>query len=219
MQNNTDRVTLYKWASNLAVITIGYNILEGIISIFFGIEDETLALFGFGLDSFVEVISGAGIWHMVKRIRDNGNETLDRFESQALKITGVAFYILSFGLIVSAINNISQGHKPETTLWGVIISSVSILVMWVMIHYKTIIGKALQSEAILADASCAKTCIYLSVILLIASIGYEITGIGGIDAIGAIGIAIFSFREGREAFMKSKGEKCCCQDTCGIKTD
>jgi len=45
----------------LAYITIFYNLAEGIVSVYFGLEDETLSLFGFGLDSFVEVISGVGI--------------------------------------------------------------------------------------------------------------------------------------------------------------
>lgn len=52
---------LYKQANALALITIFYNIVEGIISIYFGLDDETVALFGFGMDSFVEVISGIGI--------------------------------------------------------------------------------------------------------------------------------------------------------------
>lgn len=63
---------LYKTATLLALITIGYNIAEGAVSVWFGAADETLSLFGFGVDSFVEVISGIGIWHMVRRIRSNG---------------------------------------------------------------------------------------------------------------------------------------------------
>ncbi|RJQ41203.1 MAG: hypothetical protein C4550_02195, partial [Nitrospiraceae bacterium] len=170
--------TLYKWASALALITIFYNILEGIISIYFGLEDETVALFGFGLDSFIEVISGIGIWHMVRRLRQNSNENPDIFERQALRITGAAFYLLTTGLIVTSAVNLYQGHKPETTLWGIIISSVSILTMWALIHYKTKVGRQLNSHAILADAACTKVCIQLSVILLLASAGYELTGIG-----------------------------------------
>ena len=66
---NKEKESLYRWAYALALITIFYNILEGLVSVYFGMDDKTLALFGFGLDSFVEVISGVGIWHMVKRIR------------------------------------------------------------------------------------------------------------------------------------------------------
>jgi divalent metal cation (Fe/Co/Zn/Cd) transporter len=211
---NKEKKSLYRWAYALAVITIFYNILEGLVSIYFGIEDKTLALFGFGLDSFVEVISGVGIWHMIKRIRKNYDSNPDRFEMQALKITGTAFYILSTGLIATALINIFQGHKPETTFWGIVISLISIATMWLLIHYKMKVGKQLDSQAIIADANCTKACLYLSIILLLSSAGYELTGIGGLDSIGAIFIAGLSFKEGRESFQKARGLSCSCQGNC-----
>ncbi|MDO9289534.1 MAG: cation transporter [Thermodesulfovibrionales bacterium] len=206
---------LYRWAYVLALITIFYNILEGVVSVFFGIEGETLVLLGFGIDSFVEVISGIGIWHMIRRIRRNNNETYDKFEKDALKVTGTAFYILTAGLIVTASINLYRGHKPETTLWGIIISLVSILSMWLLLHYKIKVGRQLNSQAILADANCTKACMYLSVVLFLSSLGYELTGIGGLDSLGAIAIAALSFREGREAFQKAKGNLTCgCNSAC-----
>ncbi|KKK91105.1 hypothetical protein LCGC14_2716300, partial [marine sediment metagenome] len=108
-ENRQKRRALYRVAALLAVITIAYNLLEGAVSVYFGMEDETLALFGFGMDSFVEVISGAGILHMVMRISSNiasgsggGNGDPDRFEATALRITGGAFYLLAAGLVASA---------------------------------------------------------------------------------------------------------------------
>lgn len=90
------------------------------------------------------------------------------------------------------------------------------MTMWALIHYKLKVGRQLKSDAILADANCTKVCIYLSVILFLSSLGYELTGIGGIDSIGAIFIAAFSFREGREAFQKAKGDMTCgCKGNCG----
>ena len=205
---------LYQRAYALAVITIFYNILEGLVSIYFGIEDETLALFGFGLDSFVEVISGVGIWHMIRRIRRNYDAKPDHFEKQALKITGTAFYILSIGLIATGLINIYQWHKPESTFWGIVISLISIVTMWLLIHYKIKVGKQLDSQAIIADANCTKACLYLSIVLLLSSGGYALTGIGGLDSLGAIFIAGLSFKEGRESFQKAKGLSCSCQDNC-----
>ncbi len=208
--------TLYRWASVLALITIFYNIFEGVVSIYFGLEDETIALFGFGLDSFVEVISGIGIYHMILRIRQNSNSNPDAFEKRALKITGAAFYILAVGLLATAAINLYQGHKPETTLWGIIVASVSILAMWALIHYKVKVGTQLNSQALLADANCSKACLYLSVALLLSSAGYELTGIGRLDSVGALFIAGFAVKEGREAFEKAKGNLVCgCQDKCG----
>ncbi|MGO9016230.1 MAG: cation transporter [Dissulfurispiraceae bacterium] len=206
--------TFYKWATALALTTIFYNFIEGAVSVLFGVEDGTVSLFGFGLDSFVEVISGIGIWHMINRMKENADESHDSFERTSLRVTGAAFYILTAGLIITSLANVYKGSKPETTLWGIIVAIISILTMSVLIHYKLKIGRRFNSRALLADAACSKTCLYLSIVLLIASIGYEATGIGLVDSLGAIGIAIFSFREGREAFAKAKGKSCGCGTVC-----
>jgi hypothetical protein len=81
---------LYSRANYLALFTIIYNIAEGLIAVWMGAADETLALFGFGVDSFIEVISAIGVWHMLRRIRANGGETRDEFDQRALRITGFA---------------------------------------------------------------------------------------------------------------------------------
>ncbi len=197
---------LYKTAFLLSLFTIFYNILEGILSMVIGIQDETLSLFGFGADSFVEVISGIGIAGMIIRIRKNPHSSRTRFEINALKITGTAFFLLSAGLLAGIVLNIVNHVKPETTLWGVIISLVSIAVMLWLMHAKRNVGKKLNSDAIIADANCTKVCIYMSLVLLVSSLIYELTGFAYADAIGAAGLAYFSISEGREAFEKAKGK-------------
>jgi divalent metal cation (Fe/Co/Zn/Cd) transporter len=211
-----DKKKLYTWAYALALITIFYNIAEGLVSVFFGLEDESMALFGFGLDSFVEVISGVGIWHMIRRIRQNEGENPDRFERRALKITGTGFYLLTAGLAITAAVDLYRGHKPETTFWGIVIALVSILSMWLLIRYKVKVGRQLNSPAILADAACTRACLQLSIVLLAASTGYELTGFGGLDSIGALVIGGLCFREGREAFQKAAAGSfaCTCNGAC-----
>jgi uncharacterized membrane protein YidH (DUF202 family) len=132
-----------------------------------GFADESLALFGFGTDSFVEVISGVGIAHMVLRVKGNSGSSRNAFENRALSITGVSFYILAAGLVISGVYNIAVKHEPETTFWGVVISAVSILTMSLLILGKHT-GKKLQSDAHL-PMPCTRVCIYMSVILLISS--------------------------------------------------
>ncbi len=193
----------------LAVVTVFYNILEGSVSIYFGVADETLSLFGFGLDSFVEVMSGLGVWHMITRMRGNKYENRDRFERTALRITGIAFYILTVGLLATVLYNVYTGHRPETTFWGIVISLISIVTMIVLMLAKLSVGKKLQSNAIIADANCTKTCVFLSVILLAASVLYELLKIGYVDSVGALGIAYFAYREGKEAMEKSKRKEDC----------
>lgn len=208
----TENKRLFNIAASLAMFTIVYNLGEGIISTWLGYEDESLALFGFGTDSFIEVISGLGIAHMVVRIRRQPESNRDKFERTALRITGFAFYALVFGLVITSVYNIWQGHMPITTFWGVIISSISILVMWVLVVGKRKVGNKLNSEPILADANCTMVCVYMSVILLLSSVIYELTGIGYIDSIGTLGLAYFAFKEGKECFAKANSDKYCSCD-------
>jgi divalent metal cation (Fe/Co/Zn/Cd) transporter len=203
----------YSSALGLAVFTILYNIGEGLISMYFGYQDESLTLFGFGADSFIEVLSGFGIAHMVLRIQKKPQSNRDDFERTALRVTGFAFYVLVIGLAATSMYNLWIGRKPETTLWGVIISLVSIAVMWVLVVRKRKIGRQLNSAAILADVECTKVCIYMSLVLLVSSGVYEVTQFAFMDTLGTLGLAYLSFKEGLECFKKAKGNNLCsCED-------
>jgi divalent metal cation (Fe/Co/Zn/Cd) transporter len=206
----TENSQLYKWALCLAVFTIFYNIAEGLVSTYMGFEDGSLALFGFGADSFIEVISGLGIAHMIIRIQKN-NSNRDNFEKTALRITGFSFYILVAGLIITSVYNIWTGHNPTTTFIGIIISTISIVIMSALMLLKRKVGNKLNSEPILADAACTKVCIYMSIILLVSSGIYELTHFPYIDSIGTLGLSYFAFKEGQECFEKAKNDQHCCK--------
>jgi divalent metal cation (Fe/Co/Zn/Cd) transporter len=212
LSQKSTQTNYWQFALWLAVFTVLYNIVEGLISIFFGVSDESLTLFGFGADSFIEVMSGIGILAMVIRIRQNPNTSRTRFEITALRITGMAFYLLAVGLGATAIYTLFDTHKPQTTLPGLIISVVSIAVMWALVMGKRNVGHALNSVPILADANCTLICIYMSLVLLVSSLIYELTGFGFIDSLGALGLIYFSIKEGRESFDKANGIECACED-------
>ena len=203
----------WQYALWLALFTILYNLAEGLISIYFGVQDETLTLFGFGIDSFIEVMSGIGILAMVLRIRRNTSAPRSQLEQTALRITGTSFYLLAVGLGVTAIFNLFTAHKPTTTLPGLVISLISIAVMWALVMGKRKVGRALNSSPILADANCTLVCIYMSIVLLASSLIYQFTGLGFIDSLGALGLIYFSINEGKEAFEKAAGmDDDCCGD-------
>ncbi len=212
---NTSLTKYWQYALWLAIFTIGYNLLEGLVSVAFGVQDEALTLFGFGVDSFIEVMSGLGILAMVLRIRQHPDTPRSQFERTALRITGTAFYLLALGLGITAIYNIVTGHKPTTTLPGVIIAVISIAIMWALVAGKRKVGHTLNSSPILADANCTLVCIYMSLVLLAASLVYQVTGFGLVDSLGALGLIYFSVREGREAFEKAAGLACECEDDAG----
>ncbi len=200
----------YRLAYLLALLTIAYNLLEGLVSVGFGLADESLTLFGFGLDSFIEMISGLGILAMVLRIGRHPESPTGQFEKTALQITGTGFYALVGILTATGLYNLLTQHKPQTTVAGVVIAVISLSFMWALIHYKTKVGRALGSEAILVDAQCARVCMYMSGLLLASSLLYSVSGIWFVDSLGALGLAYLSFNEGREAFAKARGATCGC---------
>ncbi len=203
------------YAFTLSVVTIVYNTIEGIVSTFFGASDETLALFGFGLDSFVEVMSGLGIAHMIHRMRKGDIKERDKFEITALRITGTAFYILVVGLVAGAGIAIFNQAEPQTTVAGIIISVLSILTMYFLYREKIKVGRQLNSQPIISDANCTKTCFYLSFILLASSGIYELWNIPYVDALGSLGIAWYAWKEGKEAFEDAKSKSLSCSsDSC-----
>lgn len=204
-----ERQKLMGTALALAGLTILYNLAEGIVSVLWGLEDDSLTLFGFGIDSFIELASGFGILLMVIRLLKNKETSRAAGEKLALKITGYAFFTLASVLPLIAVYNAVTNKFPVTTAPGILVSCVSISVMWYMIKEKERVGKALGSDAIIADARCARVCIYMSVVLLAGSFAYMVFKIPMIDAYGSMGIAWFSYKEGEEAFEKAENNSHC----------
>jgi predicted Co/Zn/Cd cation transporter (cation efflux family) len=206
---NTQLMNKALW---LAVLTVAYNLIEGIVSVYFGAEDEALTLFGFGMDSFIETISALGILNMTLRMRNNSSQDRSPLEIIALNITGWCFYALSLILAAGAVFNLISGRHPQTTIAGIIIACISIVTMWLLVWIKRDVGKKLHSKAIIADANCNLVCIYMSVVLLVSSLLYEFSGLAYFDALGAVGLIWFSVKEGKESFEKARGEACSCHD-------
>lgn len=213
--NKLKKEDWYKRAQLLAIITIVFNLIEGMVSVTFGVSDDSLALFGFGIDSFIETISAIGILVMIKRIGSNPDSLRTQFEVNALKLTGYCFFALTVFLAISGIYNVAMGVKPQTTLPGLVISIISIISMLFLIKAKKHIGNQLHSQAIIADANCNLVCIYMSVVLLISSALYAFWGFAFFDLLGTLGIMWFSVKEGLESFKKAKGmHACCCGRDC-----
>lgn len=199
----------FRYALWLAWFTIAYNLAEGLLAVYFGYSNEALTLFGFGLDSFVEVISALGVLQMVQRIKAHPHSSRGVFERRALRITAGCFFALAAVLAASAGISLYAGHQPESTRAGLIISGLSLLIMWALIAAKTRVGKQLGSEAIVADARCNLVCLYMSLVLLVSSALYAWVGFAYADALGALALVYFSVQEGREALAKARGTLDC----------
>jgi divalent metal cation (Fe/Co/Zn/Cd) transporter len=200
----------YSRAIVLAIITIAYNILEGVVSVYFGIADDQLSLMGFGFDSFIETMSAIGVLLMLLRTLKYHKTGKNKYEKSALRITSTGFFILSVMLIISVIIRFKTEDYPKSTLAGIIISLLSIVSMILLVFYKLREGKKLESDALNADARCNIVCVYMSAVLLITSILVEFFDVCWFDLIGTLGIVYFSVKEGVEAWRKSNGKTCSC---------
>lgn len=193
----------YIIAFGLAISTIVYNIAAGFVSIFASYEVVSLTLFGFGVASLIVVLSELSIVHMLLRIKRQPESSQDDFERTALQVTGLCLYTLVLVLVTTSIYDIWQGHKPQTSFLGILISVISIMIMWALTSFKTRIAKELNAEAIFADTKCTQVCIYIAVILLITSGIYELTKFVYIDSIGTLVLCYFAFKEGKQCCDKA----------------
>lgn len=201
----------YQYALFLSIFTIVANLVEGFASTVLGYADETLVLFGFGIDSFIEVISAIGITMMILRLAGSSKDQRTTIENLALRVTAISFYLLTAGLFITVLINLYFRQTPASTRWGVVISIISLSVMFILMKLKLRVGGELNSAPIIADAYCTRACIYMSLVLLGSSLLFSITKIAYLDSIGAIGIAFYSYKEGHEAWEKaSRNTDCDC---------
>lgn len=181
----------------LAWFTIIYNIIEGIISISFGISEGSIALAGFGADSLIEFASGGFVlWRFSHKTRVSQYLSKKR-EIQSTKGIGFLFIILAIFMFITSGYNLLNGFAPETTIPGVIISLISLLVMFFLYEAKVKAGNHLNSSTVLKDADCTMACIKLSAILFVGSIIYELNNnLWWADSVASMLLGVFIFQEG-----------------------
>lgn len=188
----------------LSVFTVVYNLFEGVISVFAGTVSGSIALVGFGLDSFVESLSG-GI--MIWRFRGLGNlshEEEERIEAKAAKLVGYTFFVLGAYVLYESLKKLILREPPEPSLLGIIIAIVSLVVMPVLFFMKYRIGKSIGSRSLVADSKQTLVCCYLSVALLVGLGLNYMFGIWWADPAAGIIIVVFLVREGYETLREEK---------------
>ncbi len=187
------------YARFLAVFTILYNLVEGLVSMGFGWADDSMALFGFGADSFIEVGSAILVlWRLKESAEGCASERLRRERKAALGI-GILFVLLALGIAASAGVQLHSGHHPQTTVPGLLVSVASLSFMAWLWHAKRGAAKALDSRTLEGDAACSLACIKLSLVLFVGSLAFLLLpGLWWVDALAALVLAAFIGKEGIE---------------------
>jgi divalent metal cation (Fe/Co/Zn/Cd) transporter len=172
-------------------LTIAYNLAEGLVSMAFGWADDSIALFGFGADSFIEVASALLVlWKLL----DHGNLEGER---KATRGIGWLFLFLAAGIAGGAILQLTARRHPPTTVPGLVISALSLSFMMFLWRAKLRAATALDSATLEADATCSLACIQLSMVLFAGSLIFLIApALWWVDAAAALGLALLIGREG-----------------------
>lgn len=192
-----ERRQLVEWAIKLSWFTIAYNLLEGVVSIYFGVSDDSMALAGFGADSFIEVFSALFVlWRLRSEEGVGSGLSTDRERVGALGI-GALFLLLAIGTAGSSIWQLKAGRRPDTTLPGLAISSLSLSFMFFLWRSKRKAALALDSATVAKDADCSLACIKLSGVLFAGSIvSLALPGLWWADATAALLLAMLIGQEG-----------------------
>ena len=189
---------LYKKALNLEYFTVGYNVLEAILSIFFGANAGSIALIGFGLDSIVESLSGLIlIWRLRKHEVCSEDEERTS-ENKAIKFVAATFFLLGAYVLYESAKNLIFVEIPAPSLPGIVIAILSVIIMPVLSFKKRELGKKINSRALVADSKETLTCAFLSVPLLLGLASNYFFGFWQADPLVGLIVVLFLFREGRE---------------------
>jgi len=195
-----DRRRYGRRAQLLAGASVGYNVVEAVIAITAGIVAGSVALVGFGLDSIVEVSSGLIIlWQFRHPLPESRERT-------ALRLMALSFFGLAAYVTVESVRALVNGHEPDSSTVGIVLASVSLVVMPFLSWAQRRTGRALGSNAVVADSTQTLLCTYLSAVLLVGLVLNATLGWSWADPIAGLVIAAVAVKEGRDAW---RGVGCC----------
>jgi divalent metal cation (Fe/Co/Zn/Cd) transporter len=189
----------------LQYVTIGYNVVEGIIAIGAGLAAASVALVGFGVDSGVEIVAALLIAIRLRAAIRTGAVD-ERKEYRALRFVALTFFALGAFILFESIREIVAGAKPEKSLVGIVLTGVSIVTMSFLASAKRRTGLAMNSRLVVADAAETRLCVWLSVTTFLGLVAYAALGWTWLDAVAGLVIALFAVNEGRRAWS---GELTC----------
>ena len=196
------KADFYKKALLLSYFTVLYNIIEFIVSVLAGLLAGSIALVGFGSDSFVESLSGSiMIWRFKKHGKITKEEE-EKIEKTATKLIAITFFILGFYVLIESLKKLYFQEKPETSLIGILIAIASIIIMPLLFYMKYKVGKKLQSRSLVADSKQTLACLFMSITLLIGLLMNYLFGFWQADPIVGLIITTFLFKEGYETYKE-----------------
>jgi len=198
----------YRKAFVLALFTVGYNLVEGGVSLLAGSRANSMALVSFGLDSFAESLSGLIVlWRFYHAHKDSGEEN-EKKEKMASVLVGYTFYVFGAYVFYDVIKKLIEREIPEPSVLGIVILILSIIIMPILFYQKYRTGKVLKSQSLVGDSKETLACVFLSVATLLGQLANYFWGLWQLDPFLAFLVCVFLFREGYHTLKKK--EVCAC---------
>jgi len=139
-----DRPALLRHGLQLEYLTVGWNLVEGVVAVFAALAAGSVALLGFGIDSFVESASGAVlIWRLRAESGGLEHEAIEKLERRALRLVGGSLFLLAAFVVSKAVLSLWQQEQPQVSVVGMAVTSLSIGVMWWLAREKRRTARAL----------------------------------------------------------------------------
>lgn len=191
---------LYKKGLRLEYFTVSYNILEATAALILGGIAASVALIGFGFDSIIESLSGIIlIWRLTKG-RYLPKDEEEKIERKATKFVAITFFILAFYISIVSILSLVNQDKPDSSIGGIILAVLSLMIMPILAREKMKVARALNSRALIADAKETLACAALAAALLSGLLFNFLFGFWQADPIAGLIIVYFLLREGIESW-------------------
>lgn len=186
-------------ALGLAGFTIAYNVVEGVVAVAAGVAAGAVSLVGFGIDSGIEVAAAAVV--MVRLMAEvRGREPDDVKERRALRFVAVTFFALAAYVVVVGARDLITGEEPDTSVVGIVLTGLSVLVMPWLARAKRRAGEWMGSRLVIADAAETRLCAWLSLSTFAGLVAFAWLGWSWLDPVAGFVIAGFAVVEGREAW-------------------
>ena len=199
----SDRSQLVQRGRALEYFTVGYNTLEGLVSIIAGLIAGSVSLVGFGLDSFVEVTSGTALlWRLHHDWNEARREAIERI---TLRIVGLCFIALAVYIAFDSGLTLARHEKPERSIPGIAVAAVSVVVMPLLARAKRRVAEGIDSAAMRADSRQTDFCTYLSAILLGGLLMNALLGWWWADPVAGVAMVPIIAKEGVDAI---RGKSC-----------
>lgn len=189
----------------MGVVGLLWHVAEGAIAIGLGIAASSIALIGFGADSFIEAAAAVIVlW----RLRRPASDTrVAQTERRASRLIGATFYLLAIYITVEALRTLIAGLEPDASVPGIVLAAVTAIAMPPLARAKARAGQGMGSRAVRSEGRQNLLCAYLSVALLVGLGANALFGFWWADPAAALFIAVAAVKEGRDAW---RGEPECC---------